>query len=48
MDVIYDVVVAMDDLYLLHLLSDLECHELIILPIHSEADSILRKEKNTS
>lgn len=43
MGVVYDVAEAMDDLYLLHLLFDLECHELIVLPIRSVVDSILQK-----
>lgn len=42
MDAIYDAVVAMDDLYLQHLLFDLECHELIVLLNRLVADSILK------
>lgn len=42
MDAIYDAAAAMDDLYLQHLLSDLECHELIVWPIRIVADSILK------
>lgn len=47
MDAIYDVDEVMDDLYLQHLSSDLECHELIILPIQLAVDSILQNASNT-
>lgn len=42
MDAIYDVAEAMDGQYLQRLLSDLECHELISLPIRLVVDSILQ------
>lgn len=48
MDAIFDVAVAMDDLYLQHLLSDLECLELIIWPIRIAADSILKTKQQFS
>lgn len=44
MDAVYDAAEAMDDLYLLRLLFDLECHERIAWPIHFVAGSILKSD----